>query len=129
MLHLLPDKWMEIGQNDSKFLEQSRQCRCLLPTRHEDKRNTDLLLSSAFIFHRRLHFRCVKQMFCLRLSAVFCRIMKPTSQSQHCAQVISHLSLFPPHTHTHTHTLKETTACFTSLVLYFPRPKFDETFK
>lgn len=25
----------------------------------------------------------------------FCRIMKPTSQSQHCTQVISHLSPHP----------------------------------
>lgn len=59
------------------------------------QRTTELRLSSAFIFHRRLHFRCVKQMFCLRLSAVFVELLNQrTSQSQHCAQVISHVSLF-----------------------------------
>lgn len=40
----------------------------------------------------------------------FCRIMKPTIQSQHCTQVISHLSPHPP---------LKMTACLTPQVLYF----------
>lgn len=58
----------------SKFLEQSFRCRCLPHARQGCNKNKELLLSSAFIFHRRLHFRCVKQMFCLRLSAVFAEL-------------------------------------------------------
>lgn len=40
---------------------------------HQERieQNKQLLLSSDFIFHPRLHFRCVEQMFRLRRSAVF----------------------------------------------------------
>lgn len=49
----------------------------------------------------------------------FCRIMKPTSQSQHRAQVISHL---PPPLHPPP-PLLTTTACLTPHVNYFRHPK------
>lgn len=66
---------------------------------HETRlqQNKELRLSNGFVFHLRLRFRCSQQMFHLCPSAVFCRIMKPPRQSQLCAQVISHLSLYSPH--------------------------------
>ncbi len=103
----------------SKFLEQSFRRRCLPHTRQGCNKNEELLLSSAFIFFLPETALQMRQADVLSSSlSSFCRIMKPTSQSQHCSQVISHL--FPPH-------LKETTACLTPPVLYFPHPKFDET--